>query len=73
MRAKRKNDATPDVHRFPAPADSTFDLVNRYGTYNIQPTADTENLFPMIAPGMPRGWDHMHLDKPALENPDRLD
>lgn len=31
-----------------------FDMVNRYGTYNIQPTADTENLFPTIAQGLPR-------------------
>ncbi len=30
-----------------------FDLVNKYGTYNIQDTADTSNLFPMIAHGLP--------------------
>ena len=30
-----------------------FDLVNKYGTYNIQDTADTSNLFPMIAQGLP--------------------
>ena len=52
--AKRKPiDRAPDVHPFHAPVDSTFDIVNRYGTYNIQPTADTENLFPLIAPGLP--------------------
>ena len=28
-------------------------------TYNIQPTADTENLFPMIAPGLPEEWKRM--------------
>ena len=26
--------------------ESCADLVNKYGTYNIQPTADTENVFP---------------------------
>lgn len=31
----------------------SFDLVNKYGTYNIQDTADTSNLFPMIAQGLP--------------------
>lgn len=67
MRAKRRNDMTPDVHSFPAPPESTFDLVNRYGTYNVQPTADTENLFPMIAPGLPRGWGRMKLDKGDVE------
>lgn len=30
-----------------------FDLVNKYGTYEIQDTADTSNLFPMIAQGLP--------------------
>lgn len=31
-----------------------FDLINKYGTYNIQPTADTKNLFPAIAQGLPK-------------------
>ena len=39
-------DATPDVHHFPGVPRSSFDVVNMYGTYNIQPTSDTENLFP---------------------------
>ncbi len=30
-----------------------FDQINKYGTYNIQDTADTSNLFPMIAHGLP--------------------
>ncbi len=30
------------------PVDA-FDIVNKYGTYNIQPTADSENEFPQIA------------------------
>ena len=30
------------------------DMVNKFGTYNIQPTADTENLFPQISHGIPR-------------------
>ena len=29
--------------------ESCADLVNKYGTYNIQPTADTENVFPLTA------------------------
>ena len=31
--------------------NSAFDMVNRYGTYEIQATADTENLYPAIAQG----------------------
>ena len=29
------------------------DMVNKFGTYNIQPTADTKNLFPQISQGLP--------------------
>ena len=29
------------------------DIVNKFGTYNIQPTADTKNLFPQISQGLP--------------------
>ena len=45
-----------------------FDLVNQYGTYNIQPTTDTENLFPLIGPEMPERWRHMSLGKDDLEH-----
>ena len=44
--------------RFGQP-DDCADLVNKYGTYNIQPTSDTENLFPLIAPGLPEQWKRM--------------
>ena len=40
-----------------APQGDVFDaqdVVNKYGTYNIQPTADTKNLFPQISAGLPR-------------------
>ncbi|MBO4732967.1 MAG: hypothetical protein J5662_00680 [Clostridia bacterium] len=40
-----------------APLGDVFDsedAVNKYGTYNIQPTADTKNLFPQISHGLPR-------------------
>lgn len=33
-----------------------FDMVNEYGTYEIQPTADTQNTFPAIAQGLPKDW-----------------
>ena len=29
-------------------------ILNKYGTYNIQPTADTENEFPHISQGIPK-------------------
>ena len=67
MESRFPFDPTPDVHRFPGDPDDCFDLINKYGTYNIQPTADGDNLFPMIAPGLPRRWRRMRLDKHDLE------
>ena len=32
--------------------DDSFDYVNMYGTYNIQPTADREDEYPAIAQGL---------------------
>ena len=61
-------DATPDVHHFNGVPESSFDVVNMYGTYNIQPTSDTENLFPLIAPGLPEQWKRMAVGKKDVEN-----
>ena len=47
--------------------DDCHDLINKYGTYNIQPTADTENVFPLIAPGLPEQWREMKLGRQDLE------
>ena len=31
--------------------ETAFEMINRYGTYEIQATADTENMYPAIAQG----------------------
>ena len=61
-------DATPDVHQFRGVPENCFDLVNRYGTYNIQPTSDTENLFPLVGPALPKRWRGLHIGKPEIED-----
>lgn len=33
--------------------ENVWEAVNKYGTYEIQPTADTDNKFPYIAQGNP--------------------
>ena len=48
--------------------ESCADLVNKYGTYNIQPTSHTENLFPLIGPELPERWRTMRLGKDDLED-----
>ena len=62
------HDATPDVHAFASPPENGRELINMYGTYNIQPTTDTENLFPLIGPELPERWRHMSLGKDDLEH-----
>ncbi len=54
-------DATPEVHRYAEPE------MRRYGTYNIQPTTDTDNLFPLIGPGLPQAWQGLAIGKDKLE------
>ena len=38
--------------------ETAFDMVNRYGTYNIQSTADTDNQYPAIAQGFNSKMEH---------------
>ena len=49
--------------------EDAFDMLHKYGTYNIQPTADSDNEFPEIAQGLPKGKTVKEL-RPELE-PDR--
>lgn len=51
--------------------ESCADLVNKYGTYNIQPTADTENPFPLIAHDLPEQWKDMAIGKEDLKQTER--
>lgn len=47
-------DPTPMNHDFPGQPEDCFDVVNQYGTYNIQATANTDNEYPAIAQGLPK-------------------
>lgn len=40
------------VAYIPDSPDTPYEMVNKYGTYEIQPTAETENAFPTIAQGL---------------------
>ena len=58
----KENDKKFDGIHCPTPSsdpvmgepEDSFDMVNKYGTYNIQPTSQTENSFPHIAQGLPK-------------------
>lgn len=44
---------TPSTANISGQPQTVFDMLNKYGTYNIQPTADNENEYPKIAQGLP--------------------
>ena len=48
--------------------EDVFGMLHKYGTYNIQPTADSDNEFPEIAQGIPPEKTHREVD-PRLNEP----
>lgn len=38
----------------------------RWGTYEVQRTMDTDNLFPLISHGLPEKWQDMRVGKEEL-------
>ena len=64
---KLAHDITPDVHQFHAAPEDIHDIINGWGTYNIQATSDTENLFPLIGPGLPQKWKCRKITKDDME------
>ncbi len=51
MKNKKKISDKSYVHTTDGQPDTALDLINFYGTYEIQPTADTLNMYPTIAQG----------------------
>ena len=69
MSEKKKGipyDPAPNVHHFSGIPASSFDLINMYGTYEVQRTADTENEFPRIAHGTPKAEKDKRITKDDL-------
>ena len=42
--------------------EDAFAMLHKYGTYNIQPTADSDNEFPEIAQGLPKEKTHKEVE-----------
>ncbi len=42
---------------------NAIELINKYGTYEIQPTCDSDNDFPKIAQGLPKEKNRKAADK----------
>lgn len=60
-------DDTPMMNPFFGQPEDTFEMINKYGTYNIQPTNEQENRFPAIMQAMPTQWKDMEVRKEELE------
>ncbi len=54
MKKRKKIRLTPSSTAVHGQPHDVFDLLNKYGTYNIQPTAESDNEFPHIAQGLPK-------------------
>lgn len=50
----KKLDTEMSVTAILGQPETLFDLVNKYGTYEIQPTSDSGNEFPAISQGLPK-------------------
>ncbi len=50
---------TPSSESYLGQPKSPEEMINTYGTYEIQRTADTDNYYPMIAQGNP-GFSERH-------------
>ncbi len=45
---------TPSAVPIMSQPETVFELINKYGTYNIQPTCDSDNQYPEISQGLPK-------------------
>lgn len=52
--SKKDDFLTPSANSVQGQPQNAFELINKYGTYNIQPTNDSDNKFPEIAQGLPK-------------------
>ena len=55
MKSKKESKKISSANPTPGDSFDAADMLNKYGTYNIQPTANTQNLFPQISQGLPSG------------------
>lgn len=60
-------DAAPSAHARFGQSGGVGELLNRYGTYNIQPTNEQENPFPAIAQALPTQYRGTEVTKEELE------
>lgn len=65
MKNKRKQNVPTQIpaNNVVSQPETVYELINKYGTYEIQPTADSDNDFPKIAQGLPKEKNRKIVDK----------
>ncbi len=63
----------PMINPFFGQPEDSFELINKYGTYNVQPTNEQENRFPAIMQALPKRWRGTAVGKEELERPEKYD
>lgn len=58
---------TPSSNAVNSMPEDSYDIINKYGRCNIQPTNDTDNEFPEIAQGRPESKKDAEFDKYDVE------
>lgn len=66
MSDKKKDQETPFLMPIGGSPETAEEMINKYGTYEIQPTADSDHVFPTIAQGLPKAFNET-IDKPRIE------
>ena len=54
------------MQHIPGDPASAWEMVNKYGTYNIQPTSDADHQYPSIHQGLPTQWKNLRQSKVEL-------
>ncbi len=68
MKKKIKTSDMSNLHTTDSEPDTALDMVNFYGTYEIQPTADSPNQYPAIAQGFNKKQIKTNRQNPKYKN-----
>ena len=60
---KRNTNTSVSAQDVASQPETVYELINKYGTYEIQPTSDSDNDFPKIAQGLPKTVNRKTVDK----------
>ena len=63
----------PPTQRCPGQPDGPSDVINKYGTYEVQRTAGQENEYPQIAAGLAKDAQRARRKRPTQQDGTRIE